>query len=46
MSYNCIQSMYEPSNSIEEYYWTTVDTKITNGCIKNEKCITACHLLF
>ena len=31
--------MYEPSNSIEDYYWTTVDSKIMNGCIINEKCV-------
>ena len=37
--------MYEPSNSIEEYYWTTVDTKIINGCIKNEKCTTGSSFL-
>lgn len=37
--------MYEPSNSIESYYWTTVDSKILNGCIKNEKCISGSSFL-
>ncbi len=37
--------MYEPSNSTEEYYWTTVDNRIINGCIKNEKCIIGSSFL-
>lgn len=37
--------MYEPSNSIEDYYWTTVDSKIMNGCIINEKCVSGSSFL-
>jgi hypothetical protein len=37
--------MYEPSNFIQEYYWTTVDSNITNGCIKNQKCTTGSSFL-
>jgi hypothetical protein len=37
--------MYEPSNSIDEYYWTNVDSKFTTDCIENEKCITGSSFL-
>lgn len=37
--------MYEPSNSNEEYYWTTVDKKVTDGCLKHEKCTSGSSFL-